>query len=71
MQEFPLLIWPATDCLEDMGHSSIVHDEIFGYGDSRQNMLAEKVFEDAQAKGFLPCTFFPSSTAGVVVTHVG
>ena len=53
-----------------MSHSAIVHDGIFGYGDERQNMLAEKAFEDAQAKGFRPCTLF-SSTAGVVVTHVG
>ena len=53
----------ATDCLEDMSHSAIVHDGIFGYGDERQNMLAEKAFEDAQAKGFRPCAFFSSSTA--------
>ena len=36
-----------------------------------KNMLAEKAFEDTQAKGFHRCAFFSSSTAGVVVTHVG
>ncbi|KAI9451415.1 SNF2 family N-terminal domain-containing protein [Lactarius psammicola] len=45
----------CADCLEDMSQSAIVHDGIFGYGDERQNMLAEKAFEDAQAKGFRPC----------------
>ena len=54
----PLFTWRATDCLEDMSQSAIVHDGMFGYGDERQNMLAEKAFEDAEAKGFRPCTFF-------------
>jgi len=41
-----------------MSQSAIVHDGIFGYGDEKQNMLAEKAFEDAEAKGLRPCTFF-------------
>lgn len=51
-------LWRATDCLEDMSNSAIVHNGIFGYGDEKQNMLAEKAFEDAQARGFRPCAFF-------------
>jgi hypothetical protein len=39
-----------------MSQSAIVHDGIFGFGDERQNMLVEKKFEDAAAKGFRPCT---------------
>ena len=39
-----------------MSQSAIVHDGIFGFGDERQNMLVEKEFEDAAAKGFRPCT---------------
>jgi hypothetical protein len=38
-----------------MSQSAIVHDGIFGYGDERQNNLAEQTFEDAAAKGFRPC----------------
>jgi hypothetical protein len=38
-----------------MSNSAIVHDGIFGYGDEKQNMIAEKAFEDAQARGFRPC----------------
>ncbi|KAI0255631.1 SNF2 family N-terminal domain-containing protein [Lactifluus subvellereus] len=45
----------CADCLEDMSQSAIVHDGIFGYGDERQNTLAEQAFEDAAAKGFRPC----------------
>jgi phenylpropionate dioxygenase-like ring-hydroxylating dioxygenase large terminal subunit len=45
----------CADCLEDMSHSAIVHDGIFGFGDERQNNLVEKEFEDAAAKGFRPC----------------
>ncbi|KAN0118821.1 SNF2 family N-terminal domain containing protein [Russula decolorans] len=45
----------CADCLEDMSQSSIAHDGIFGFGDERQNILAEKVFEEAAAKGFRPC----------------
>ena len=49
--------WRATDCLEDISNSAIVHDGIFGYGNEQQNTLAEKAFEDAQARGFRPCAF--------------
>ncbi|KAI0290312.1 SNF2 family N-terminal domain-containing protein [Russula brevipes] len=45
----------CADCLEDMSQSAIVHDGIFGYGDERQNMLAERTFEDAAGKGHRPC----------------
>jgi hypothetical protein len=55
-----LFISHVTDCLEDMSQSAIVHDGIFGYGDERQNILAEQAFEDAAAKGFRPCMSFPS-----------
>jgi hypothetical protein len=57
VQEFPLFTRRATDCLEDMGNSAIVHNGIFGYGDEGQNIAAEKAFEDAQARGFRPCAF--------------
>jgi hypothetical protein len=53
---FALFIWRATDCLEDVSQSAIAHDGIFGFGDERQNILAEKEFEEAAAKGFRPCT---------------
>jgi hypothetical protein len=39
-----------------MSQSAIAHDGIFGYGDEKQNILAEKEFEEAAAKGFRPCT---------------
>jgi len=39
-----------------MNQSAIAHDGIFGYGDEKQNILAEKQFEEAAAKGFRPCT---------------
>lgn len=43
-----------------MSQSAIVHDGIFGFGDERQNILVEKQFEEAAAKGFRPCTYpFP------------
>ncbi|KAH9985885.1 SNF2 family N-terminal domain-containing protein [Russula compacta] len=45
----------CADCLEDMSQSAIVHDGIFGFGDERQNILVEKQFEEAAAKGFRPC----------------
>jgi hypothetical protein len=35
-----------------MSQSAIAHDGIFGFGDERQNILAEKQFEEAAAKGF-------------------
>lgn len=54
-----LFIYRATDCLEDMSQSAIVHDGIFGFGDERQNIQVEKAFEDAAAKGFRPCTSMP------------
>lgn len=53
-------LWHATDCLEDISNSAIVHDGIFGYGNEQQNLLAEKAFEDAQARGFRPCAFLRS-----------
>jgi hypothetical protein len=40
-----------------MSQSAIVHDGIFGFGDEQQNNNAEKLFEDAAAKGFRPCTY--------------
>lgn len=40
-----------------MSNSAIVHDGIFGFGNERQNINSEKLFEDAAAKGFRPCTF--------------
>jgi hypothetical protein len=40
-----------------MSQSAIVHDGIFGLGDEQQNNNAEKLFEDAAAKGFRPCTY--------------
>ena len=52
---FALFISRATDCLEDMNQSAIVHDGIFGFGDEKQNMQVEKAFEEAAAKGFRPC----------------
>jgi hypothetical protein len=52
-----LLIHRATDCLEDMSQSAIVHDGIFGLGDEKQNIQSEKAFEEAAAKGFRPCAF--------------
>lgn len=54
--ELAMIILRATDCLEDMSQSAIAHDGIFGYGDEKQNILAEKEFEEAAAKGFRPCT---------------
>ncbi|KAH9958710.1 SNF2 family N-terminal domain-containing protein [Russula dissimulans] len=45
----------CADCLEDMSQSAIVHDGIFGFGNEQQNILAEKTFEEAAAKGFRPC----------------
>jgi hypothetical protein len=51
-----VFIQRITDCLEDISQSAIVHDGIFGFGDERQNILVEKQFEDAAAKGFRPCT---------------
>ena len=54
--DLAVFTWRVTDCLEDMSQSAIVHDGIFGFGDERQNMLVEKQFEDAAAKGFRPCT---------------
>jgi hypothetical protein len=39
-----------------MRQSAIAHDGIFGFGDERQNILVEKEFEEAAAKGFRPCT---------------
>ena len=54
-----LLICRATDCLEDMSQSAIVHDGIFGFGDEKQNIQTEKAFEEAAAKGFRPCASMP------------
>jgi len=54
-----LLIRRATDCLEDMSQSAIVHDGIFGFGDEKQNIQTEKAFEEAAAKGFRPCASMP------------
>ncbi|KAF8503825.1 hypothetical protein F5888DRAFT_1864757 [Russula emetica] len=39
-----------------MSQSAIAHDGIFGFGDEKQNILAEKEFEEAAAKGSRPCT---------------
>ena len=52
---FTMFICRATDCLEDISQSAIVHDGIFGFGDERQNIQTEKAFEEAAAKGFRPC----------------
>lgn len=71
VQEFPLFTWRATDCLEDMGNSAIVHNGIFGYGDEQQNIAAEKAFEDAQARGFRPCAFFSFSNTYMLLTYSG
>lgn len=54
-----LFIYRATDCLEDMSQSAIVHDGIFGFGDEKQNIQSEKAFEEAAAKGFRPCASIP------------
>ena len=66
-QTLHCLSYRGTDCLEDMSHSAIVHDGIFGFGNERQNINSEKLFEDAAAKGFRPCTYAHtfSSRAGV------
>jgi hypothetical protein len=39
-----------------MRQSGIAHDGIFGFGNEKQNILAEKEFEEGAAKGFRPCT---------------
>ena len=55
--ELALFIHHATDCLEDMSQSAVVHDGIFDFIDERQNIPVEKEFGDAAGtKGFRPCT---------------
>jgi hypothetical protein len=55
--ELALFIYCATDCLEDMSQSAIVHDAAFDFVDERQNIPVEKQFGDAAgAKRFRPCT---------------
>ena len=49
--------------MDDISQSAIVHDGIFGFGNEQQNMRVEKLFEDAAAKGFRPCTHALSSHA--------
>ena len=60
-----------TDCLDDISQSAIVHDGIFGFGDEQQNMRVEKLFEDAAAKGFRPCTSMPFPLTHIPNTKIG
>ncbi|KAK6977040.1 SNF2 family DNA-dependent ATPase [Favolaschia claudopus] len=43
------------DCTLDLSNSPIAHDGIFGEGNEKQNLAAEKVYEEAAAKGLRPC----------------
>ncbi|KAJ8462365.1 hypothetical protein ONZ45_g17962 [Pleurotus djamor] len=43
------------ECLLEISNSPLSHDGIFGYGTEKQNMEAEKAFENAEAKGLRPC----------------
>ncbi|KAF8134681.1 SNF2 family N-terminal domain-containing protein [Mycena galopus ATCC 62051] len=43
------------DCTLDLSNSPIAHDGIFGEGDEKQNLAAEKAYEEAAAKGLRPC----------------
>ncbi|KAJ6476379.1 SNF2 family DNA-dependent ATPase [Mycena sanguinolenta] len=43
------------DCTLDLSNSAIAHDGIFGEGNEKQNLAAEKEYEEAAAKGLRPC----------------
>ncbi|ESK86005.1 snf2 family dna-dependent atpase [Moniliophthora roreri MCA 2997] len=43
------------DCTLDLKNSPIDHDGIFGEGTEKENIEAERRFEDASAKGHRPC----------------
>uniref|UniRef100_A0A8H7XLY1 Uncharacterized protein n=1 Tax=Psilocybe cubensis TaxID=181762 RepID=A0A8H7XLY1_PSICU len=43
------------DCTLDLSNSAIGHNGIFGQGDEKENIAAEKEYEAAVAKGYRPC----------------
>ncbi|PPQ94269.1 hypothetical protein CVT25_004926 [Psilocybe cyanescens] len=43
------------DCTLDLSNSAIGHNGIFGQGDEKENIAAEKAYEAAAAKGYRPC----------------
>ncbi|KAJ7156150.1 SNF2 family DNA-dependent ATPase [Mycena filopes] len=43
------------DCTLDLSNSAIAHDGVFGEGSEKQNLAAEKAYEEAAAKGLRPC----------------
>ncbi|KAL0066241.1 hypothetical protein AAF712_006672 [Marasmius tenuissimus] len=45
----------CSDCAEDLRNAPIDHNGIFGYGSEKENIEAERRFEEASAKGWRPC----------------
>ncbi|KAG5651444.1 hypothetical protein H0H81_008625 [Sphagnurus paluster] len=43
------------DCLLDLKNSPIAHNGIFGEGNEKENLAAEKEYEAGAAKGYRPC----------------
>ncbi|KAF8064022.1 SNF2 family DNA-dependent ATPase [Lyophyllum atratum] len=43
------------DCLLDLQHAPIAHNGIFGEGNEKENIAAEKEYETGAAKGYRPC----------------
>ncbi|KAF9265070.1 hypothetical protein L218DRAFT_1076057 [Marasmius fiardii PR-910] len=45
----------CSECAEDIRNAPIDQNGIFGYGSEKENIEAEKRFEEANAKGYRPC----------------
>ncbi|KAG7087376.1 hypothetical protein E1B28_013349 [Marasmius oreades] len=45
----------CAECAEDIRNASMDHNGIFGYGSEKENIEAERRFEQANAKGYRPC----------------
>ncbi|KAJ2925510.1 hypothetical protein H1R20_g11584, partial [Candolleomyces eurysporus] len=43
------------ECILNTRNAPIAHNGIFGYGNEKENLAAEKAFEEAEAKGLRPC----------------
>ncbi|KAG6902647.1 hypothetical protein C0995_013772 [Termitomyces sp. Mi166 len=43
------------DCLLNLQNAAIAHDGIFGQGNEKENLEAEKEYETGAAKGYRPC----------------
>ncbi|KAL0564202.1 hypothetical protein V5O48_017851 [Marasmius crinis-equi] len=45
----------CADCAEDLRNAPMDHNGVFGYGSEKENIEAERRFDEANSKGWRPC----------------